>query len=74
MLVSIWLDGFLSGGATALENFTGASEWAADDAARGMSRMLQADPIAMLGIEREVKGRLTGTYSGGNSITVKGGA
>ena len=71
MLVSIWLDGFLSGGATALESFAGAPDHVAAKTARHMSGILQADPLAMLGIEREVKERLAGIDTGTKSITVK---
>jgi hypothetical protein len=71
MLVQIWIDGFFSGGATALEA-AGATERSAELAAEQLVRKLRSDPLAMLAIENEVKETLTGTDAGDKSITIKG--
>ena len=70
MLVTIWLDGFLSGGASCLEA-VGATELDARRISEQSIGMLLADPLAMLSIETEVKERLTGRYTGDKSITVR---
>lgn len=68
--VSIWLDGFFSGGTTALE-----SVGAPKDVARTMSQKiadsLNADPMAILAIEIEVTERVLGKDGGPRTVTVK---
>lgn len=64
LIVAVYLDGYLSGAASALRTFTKASDAAADGAAEALTAALAGDRIAFEEVRHEVMERLTGRDSG----------
>ncbi|SHU54684.1 hypothetical protein [Mycobacteroides abscessus] len=69
-LTLIWLDGFISGGATIVTNCTNASPEEADSIPRRLGNSMAADPAAMETIRDSIRERLNGIEDKETSLLV----
>lgn len=70
MLLSIWLDGFHSGGSSALASHTDAEPDESAAAAFALGKALRGDPLAILAVEDAIRERLKGINSGPRAFKI----
>lgn len=71
MLISVYMDGLMSGAASAAQTIANAPDELADKFATQFAQSMRRDPAAMLMVETEVKERLAGIDTGSKQLSIK---